>query len=258
VLDALEADCVREPADDGTGEVLRYRKTPGEPAAAAKTETPAEATAQPDWLKQKVKAEPARAKAITPSGFGDDATASEPFQPGASRQRALARGNAVHRLMQSLPDGPPERRAEAARRFLARQEDFTDPERDEIARQVLGLLADPRFATLFAPSSRAEISIVGRLGDRLVSGQVDRLVVTPEEVLIADYKTNRPAPRNLDEARARYPSYVRQLALYRAVLMRLYPDRPVRAALLWTDIPELMEIPAEALNSALQASLTPA
>ncbi len=64
---------------------------------------------------------------------------------------------------------------------------------------MLALIADPRFAPVFAPGSRAEVSIVGRL-DRpgrppaLVSGQIDRLVVTPDEVLIVDYKTNHAPP----------------------------------------------------------------
>jgi ATP-dependent helicase/nuclease subunit A len=164
----------------------------------------------------------------------------------------------VHRLLQSLPDRPPDRRAEAAHRYLARQDELPESERDQISRQVLALLADPRFAPLFAPGSRAEVSIAGRIGDRPLSGQVDRLVVTPEAVLIADYKSNRPAPRSLDEAQTRHASYVRQLALYRAVLVRLYPDRPVRAALVWTDTPELMELPASALDSALASALTPA
>ncbi len=53
-----------------------------------------------------------------------------------------------------------------------------------------------------------------------VSGQVDRLVVTADAVLIADYKSNRPAPRRIEDVP---PAYVRQLALYRAVLTRLYP-----------------------------------
>jgi ATP-dependent helicase/nuclease subunit A len=88
-----------------------------------------------------------------------------------------------------------------------------------------------------------------------LAGQVDRLVVMPDAVLIADYKTNRPAPRTLDEATARYPAYIKQLALYRDVLARLYPDRPVRAALVWTDTPELMEIPAAALDRVLTTIL---
>jgi ATP-dependent helicase/nuclease subunit A len=44
---------------------------------------------------------------------------------------------------------------------------------------------------------------------------------------------------------------VEQLALYRVLLRRIYPDRPVRAALVWTDVPDLMEIPAAMLDLAL-------
>jgi ATP-dependent helicase/nuclease subunit A len=47
------------------------------------------------------------------------------------------------------------------------------------------------------------------------------------------------------------PAYLRQLALYRAVLRRIYPDRSIRAALVWTDVPDLMEISAEAMDRAL-------
>jgi ATP-dependent helicase/nuclease subunit A len=118
---------------------------------------------------------------------------------------------------------------------------------------MLALIGDPRFAPVFAPGSRAEVSIAGRLErpgrpPALVSGQIDRLVVTPAEVLIVDYKTNHAPP----DAVAGAPSgYVRQLALYRAVLRKLYPQLPVRAALLWTEIPELMEISTPALDAQL-------
>jgi ATP-dependent helicase/nuclease subunit A len=44
---------------------------------------------------------------------------------------------------------------------------------------------------------------------------------------------------------------VRQLALYRAVLARIYPDRNIRAALVWTDVPDLMEISGQALDQSL-------
>jgi ATP-dependent helicase/nuclease subunit A len=84
-----------------------------------------------------------------------------------------------------------------------------------------------------------------------VSGIVDRLTVTDEAVLIADYKTNRPAPRDLADAVATHAPYVRQLALYREVLACIYPGKPVRAALVWTDVPELMEISTSALDAEL-------
>jgi ATP-dependent helicase/nuclease subunit A len=73
----------------------------------------------------------------------------------------------------------------------------------------------------------------------------------PDSVLIADYKTNQNAPRRLEDAITGYPGYVRQLALYRALLARIYPGRAVRAALVWTEIPNLMEFPAHALDAAL-------
>ena len=83
-----------------------------------------------------------------------------------------------------------------------------------------------------------------------MSGQVDRLAVTPGAVLIADYKTNRPAPRHLADVPS---AYVAQLALYRAVLQKLYPTREVRAALVWTDAPDLLALPGTALDAALAA-----
>ena len=67
-------------------------------------------------------------------------------------------------------------------------------------------------------------------------------------MLIADFKTNRPAPRRIEDVP---PAYVRQLALYRAVLDKVVPGKPVRAALIWTEVPDLMELSAEALDAAL-------
>ena len=105
------------------------------------------------------------------------------------------------------------------------------------------ILEDPRFYECYGPASRAEVPIVGRLdlGGKTVrvSGQIDRLAVTQSSVLIADFKTNRPPPRRIEDVP---PSYVRQLALYRAVLGKLYPDKIVRAALVWTEAPDFMEL----------------
>ena len=161
--------------------------------------------------------------------------------------------------MQSLPDIPAERRRAAAEDYLARAGgDLPAEERATIADEVLRVTEHPRFGALYAPGSRAEVPIVGRLallgGEVRVSGQVDRLVVTADAVLIADFKTNRPAPRRIEDVP---PAYVRQLALYRAVLARLYPARTIRAALVWTEVPDLMELSAAALDAAL-AQVKPA
>ncbi|TGT27122.1 hypothetical protein EN812_34515, partial [Mesorhizobium sp. M4B.F.Ca.ET.169.01.1.1] len=96
------------------------------------------------------------------------------------------------------------------------------------------------------------LEVKGRL--RSISGKIDRLAVTPQTVSIIDYKTNRPAPKNLAEVPS---AYVLQLALYRALIQPLYPGREVTAALLFTEAPRLIELPAGAMDAAL-ARLTTA
>jgi ATP-dependent helicase/nuclease subunit A len=102
----------------------------------------------------------------------------------------------------------------------------------------------PELAALFGPGSRAEQPISGVVGSLVVTGQVDRLAVLADRVLIADYKT-RAAP----EPGAAVPVlYLRQMAAYRAVLALLYPDRPVHCVLIWTDGPEITVLPDDVLD----------
>jgi ATP-dependent helicase/nuclease subunit A len=251
-----------ETVGDGDTQIWRYRKV-ADMAVAVPAEPPAEAAptpAWPAWLRRNAPADAERPAAITPSE-GDETTPSERAAGGGeTRAVAIARGLLIHRLMQSLPDIAPERRAEAARRYVARAgAAFAAADQEAFVATTLRLLDEPRFAALFSPGSRAEVPIVGRIArpgrtPLLVSGQIDRLAVTTTAVLIGDYKTNRPAPRALAEVPR---SYVRQLALYRTVLAKLYPDRPVRAVLMWTDVPDLMELSADVLDAEI-ARLTSA
>jgi ATP-dependent helicase/nuclease subunit A len=191
-----------------------------------------------------------------PAESADDGRILVTAESRATRSRALKRGTLVHRLLQSLPEIAPERRREAAHNFLARNADgWSKAERDALAAQIVALIETPAFAALFAPGSRAEVSIAGHVdrGTRppaLVSGQIDRLAVTATEVLIVDYKTSHAPPRSAAEAPR---TYVQQLALYREVLRRLYPGRAVRCALLWTETAALMDIPPAALDAELQS-----
>ena len=88
----------------------------------------------------------------------------------------------------------------------------------------------------------------GGAGGLKISGRLDRLVVTPDRVLVVDYKTNRPAPARIEDAD---PAYVRQLAVYVSILAELYPGRAVEAALVWTDGPRLMAVPQALMDGAL-------
>jgi ATP-dependent helicase/nuclease subunit A len=252
VDDALRAACVPEPADDGGGEVLRYRKGPAlaaepSPAAGARKEEPP----PPSWLTQNAPPEIPAEITVTPSSSTNDEAVRTIIR--GDRANALLRGSLVHRLLQSLPDIPAAGRAKAMQDYLSRSAaKLPAEERKKIGEQVMLVLEDRPFYELFTSNSRAEVPIIGRveIGGKTVrvSGQVDRLAVTQSSVLIGDFKTNRPPPRRIAEVP---PSYVKQLAFYRAVLQKIYPDRPVRAALIWTEAPDLMELSADDLEAAL-------
>jgi ATP-dependent helicase/nuclease subunit A len=253
---ALEPFLVAE--GEGDEKVLRYSKTPtvvatrAIPAVEAASIAP---RALPSWLHKSATAAAPRLERLSPSSaFDDDIGRMAPSGGSAAdRQKALERGRLVHRLLQSLPDIPPERRQDAAARFLAKAAtSFDTAAQAEIANKVLAILDDKTFAGIFAAGSRAEVPIVGRIPRPAavplgVSGQVDRLVVTDAAVLIADYKSDRVVPETLDDVKP----YVAQLALYRAVLARIYPGKTVRAALIFTEGPKVFEVPAAAMDAAL-------
>jgi len=243
------------------GRVKRYARAPDDAAPSEAAAPPSGSTlplALPSWLRTPVATEIAADYRLRPSDSGGTpARGAGRADQIEQRARAMQRGTFVHRLLQSLPEVAAPRRREAAEKFLARNAGgWSEVDREALVETVLAVIAEARFAPVFAPGSRAEVSIVGRLErpgqpPALVSGQIDRLVVTGTEVLIVDFKTNLAPPGAASEAP---DAYVRQLALYRAILRQLYPAKTVRAALLWTEAPELMEISASALDAALASA----
>jgi ATP-dependent helicase/nuclease subunit A len=230
---------------------------PGTIKIAEQAELALEAAAPlPAWLGAPAPAEPDPPTPLAPSQpLPDEATAPpraySPLSVGDPRR--FARGLLLHDLLRHLPALPTAERAAAARRFLAQPaHGLANEEIAQWADEALAVLATPGHAALFAPGSRAEVPLIGTVrtarGVFTVSGQVDRLAVTAREVLIVDYKTNRPPPTDAREVPL---AYRRQLALYRALIEGIYPGRSVRAFLLWTAAPLLMEIDAETLARSM-------
>ena len=224
-------------------------KATGEAEAAA---APVEL---PDWAKKPAPAERSRA-ILTPSGLGallGDTASPYPEQPplgpkALAGNRRFARGRLVHTLLQHLPEVAAADREGAARNFVAaRGRDLPEEMRKEIVSETLAIVQDTRFAPLFAPGSLSEVPIVARLGEGDISGQIDRLAVLDDALLVLDYKTNRPPPSVPDDVA---PGYIAQLAAYRAALRLIFPERTLRAAIIWTDGPKLMEIPSTLLDLA--------
>jgi len=198
-----------------------------------------EIPALPSWARSPPSDEPDPPRPLAPSRPDEDEPAARsPVGPDDGSR--FKRGRLIHRLLQSLPEAAPERRAATARSWLARPAHGLPPEKqDEMVAEVLGVLDHPDYAHLFGPGSRAEVPLTGLVQGRVISGQVDRLLVSADSITILDYKTNRPVP---PDPSAVPTIYLKQMAAYRSVLRLIYPDMPVRCVLLWTDGPRLMTL----------------
>lgn len=181
-----------------------------------------------------------------------DAAAPSPLSAGADFR--FLRGNLTHALLQHLPSIKPEKRARVAQAFLDHRGGELGPARcASILEETLAILNSADFSPLFGEGSIAEVPIaaviprpVGAGAALDISGQIDRLLVTPTHVRIIDYKTNRPPPERIEQVAE---AYLYQLAAYSMALKFIYPGHEVGAALLWTDGPRIMEIPAALLAS---------
>jgi ATP-dependent helicase/nuclease subunit A len=234
----------------GAIDIRRYGPDP-EALGPAATES-RRAVAPPAWAGELAAAE-AFARYASPSDLGEGAKVAAPSplddRGGLGRYR---RGDLIHRLLQLLPDLPETDRPKAARALLARELDLTEAQRTEMSEAALRVLQDVRFAEVFGEGSRAEVAIAGGAAalppGLRISGRIDRLVVLHDRVLVADFKTNRPAPARIEDAD---PAYLRQMAVYAAVLAEIFPERRIEAALVWTDGPRLMPVPEILMAEAL-------
>ncbi len=258
--------------DDGT-QVLRLDTGQTAPPVPTKHEVAGEtgAVPLPAWALKPAPREPALTVPLAPSRLEayapDESGEPLPTQPrgkdhdepampspiAATDESRFLRGTLTHALLQHLPTLPAERWPSAAKAFAEKRgATLSARMRADIVKETLAILTDPTFTVLFGPQSRAEVPIVARLPNpkpqgaalKLI-GQIDRLVDTGDDILIVDYKTNRPPPRKVEDVAK---AYLFQLAAYRLALSEIYPGRPVRAALLWTEAARIMQVPGEVLD----------
>ncbi len=194
---------------------------------------------KPNWIATPAPEEGPLAKPLAPSRADDaDEVCNSPLD--AKHPEYFRRGLIIHKLLQFLPDLPPDKRRSAAAEYVGRQGAELPPaEQQRLAEEVLGLLENPRFAPLFGSDSKAEAAIMGEAEGRIISGQIDRLAVLPDKVMIVDYKTNRPAAGRREDVPE---SYVRQLRAYRLLAEKIYVGKPVETYILWTNTAQMMQI----------------
>ena len=238
--------------DDGTS-VLRYGEVPQTIGAGAKVEAKPR-LALPAWIDTPAAAPARPRKTVTPSHLlaAPDQSAHAMRSPlTQNKDRRFARGNLIHKLLEILPDVELEARADMADKIL-RSYKVLPKDHEQIKDEVMTVLNHPDFAELFAPGSRAEVSLAGAttsLGSGLyLNAQIDRLSVSETKVFIVDYKSNRPPPTRQEDVAEIYWG---QMAAYRELAREIYPEREIICALLWTDGPSLMILDDKELSKAL-------
>ncbi|MBS0482906.1 MAG: double-strand break repair helicase AddA [Proteobacteria bacterium] len=208
----------------------------------------------PPWLERPVGPEPRPPRPLAPSALGEDTAADPPWPPGAG-QAAARRGVLIHRLLERLPDVAPDDRKAAAAGWIARAAaDLDASARAEIAESALAVIAAPAWADLFAPGALAEVPVAATVDGQVIAGTIDRMVIDAKRIRVVDFKTARRPPASLDAVPV---AILRQMAAYVAALEAIYPGRTVEAALLYTQGPLLLPLPA-ALLAAHKQGLTAA
>ncbi|BBC72877.1 double-strand break repair helicase AddA [Altererythrobacter sp. B11] len=198
----------------------------------------------PVWATTAVGPEPRPPRPLAPSSAGEDQGADPPLPPEVTAA-AARRGVLMHRLLERLPEVALDLREERGSAWLARNAaDVAEDQRADMLARALAVIAAPEWAELFGPAALAEVPLAATVEGQVIAGTADRLLVTAERVLVADFKTARRPPATLAEVPL---GTIRQMAAYAAALATIYPGRRIEAAVLYTQVPRLIAIPSEML-----------
>lgn len=188
----------------------------------------------PAWAQQPPVADIQTTPLLSPSALA-------PMQPAVQVRTgvmgAKERGVRIHRVLELMHAQSDAASVAALVAYVA--PDWNEAERRKAVAEVMALHAKERW--LWQAPRMPEASIAGTLTHEGVaipiSGQIDLLTHTAEGMVIVDYKTGLHVPSTESEVP---PAYVLQLKTYHAIISQIYPDIPVRCAIVWTQAAQLM------------------
>lgn len=230
------------------GPILRLRRGGKGKAAAAKiAASHGEAAPLPDWVHVPAPVEARPLKPLAPSHDVDDAVLAVPIAPGLSRDAAMRRGTLIHALFERLSGVDATIRRASAMAWLGQEApDWDDAARQEIVDTVLRVMEDGRYAAIFGPDARGEVGFSALVGDRVIAGSIDRLLVRDGAVDIIDFKSGQHVPNDVADVAT---GYLRQMSAYVSAISVIFPEHAVRAHLLFTAGPRLFTLDAATLEA---------
>jgi ATP-dependent helicase/nuclease subunit A len=197
----------------------------------------------PSWAIPFTKPPQAPKTARAPSDLGGDKVLPGGAPQGAETAKRM--GTAVHQLLEVLPNAAQSQWDNIAERLI--EADIRAP----ACQEARAVMQKQELAYIFAPESLAEVDVTAHLpelnGDP-IQGSIDRLIISPTQVLAVDFKTNQIVPSEAEQV----PSgLLKQMGAYAAALSQIYPDHDIKTAILWTKTLELMPLPKDLVISSL-------
>jgi len=192
---------------------------------------------RPDWLDRHAPEERRPPRPLVPSQIDDDNYGEPPA--ASTMQLAAERGRLAHLVFERISGDDPAKNLAQAEIWLKRQilpESLTARDIIEIVKPVVN---DPAYTDWFGKNARAEVPLAAVVGETVISGRIDRLLVQDGKVSLLDFKTGKNVPKGADNVPT---AFLKQVAHYVAALEVIFPDHEVDAALLYSFGPKLIRL----------------
>ncbi len=166
-----------------------------------------------------------------PSWVSTPFTATQVDRPVVEKNtEAMKRGTLIHKFLEFLSGTAKERRLEVAKTWANK-----NGLEDHVIQTALSILDNPDYKILFGENSLSEVSLIhqGQLK------RIDRLAFVENSIYFVDFKTHKKIPPSQDHVSK---DIMDQISSYEAALRSIYKKEHIRAFLLWTEGPFLMEI----------------
>lgn len=163
-----------------------------------------------------------------------------PAELSENDYEALGIGETLHRILELISKGwlqpDPATIDQGIDREL-RIRGFLHPRRPQLKQEIKNHINQLINSSLWEiiqpqPNSFAELPIMFNDGATFLTGRIDRVIVTPEEVRGYDYKTFPVNKTEIKELIAEY--YESQLKYYAAALQELFPGKKVKIFIIFT------------------------
>jgi ATP-dependent helicase/nuclease subunit A len=239
ILAGLEAMGCEWQEEAPWGQVMRYLGADG-PVLAENTvskNVAAVVTTLPEWIWADAPEESRPPRPLVPSHIGGDDYGDAPAT--AAMRTAAEKGRLIHGLFERISGEGMEQFDRLARIWLNRNNSNPAISNEDIIASVAQVVANSDWSVFFGGNASAEVPLAAVVGETVITGRVDRLVIEPGMIRVLDFKTGRNIPSGGGFVPA---AYLRQMAHYVAALEMIFPGSKVEASLLFTHGPKMIRL----------------